>query len=33
MRKRLLTVGETVVANLPEVKRVFEMPKASAAKY
>ena len=33
MRKRLSRVGETVVKDLPEVKKVYEMLKAAAAKY
>ena len=33
MRKRLVTVGESVVEGLPAVKRVFEMLKAAAARY
>ena len=33
MRKRQSQVGEAVVADLPEVKKVYEMLKAAAAKY
>ncbi len=33
MRKRLVAVGESVVKDLPQVKQVFEMLQAAAAKY